>query len=188
MKGSDWSNQSSYNTDDKEQGPYLQCHEVARCQLDLMGPYSTLRSWAAGNAAIREGSKGFCAPARGLWSMQVPHSSLYTCSKAWLCPTCAHPGKPAVLDLSEPAYSRQQQLHETSSKAHSRLGLCLDVFWPCEALPFQHISSLCFMQPGPQAHAGRSTLQTRLQLLPTSTPQTLQGGGKVNMSHPVHVS
>lgn len=117
----DWSNQSSYNTDDKEQGAYLQCHEVARCQLDLKGPYS----WAAGNAAVREGSKGFCTPARGLWSMQVPHSSPCTCSKAWLCPTCSHPGKPAVLDLSEPAYSRRQQLHETSSKAHSSWGFAL---------------------------------------------------------------
>lgn len=48
-------------------------------------------------------------------------------------------------------------------------------------------SSLCFMQPGARVLAGMSTLQVQLQLLPTSTPQFLQSGGKMNMSLPAQV-
>lgn len=69
VKGGDWGNQSSYDTDATEQGLHLQCCEVARCQLDLVGLYSTSCSWAAGAAAVLEGSKGCCAPARGIWNV-----------------------------------------------------------------------------------------------------------------------
>lgn len=103
-------------------------------------------------------------------------------------PGCAPPvpigANLPLSDFLEPAYSGQQRLHESGSKAHSRLGLCLDAFWPWEALPSQRVSSSCFTQPGP----GTSTLQTQLQPLPTSAPQALRGGGEVNVGHPARVS
>ena len=65
----DGDNQSSCNTDATEQGLHLQCYEVVSCQLHLMGPYSSLHSWAAGAAALQQGSKDSCTSARGLWSI-----------------------------------------------------------------------------------------------------------------------
>jgi len=81
------------------QGLHLHCYEVVSCQLHLMGPYSTLQSWAAGAAAVQQAERtlvhlpGGCGAYRSLTAV----------------PTCAL--KPGSVP---PVPIRANLLHQTS--------------------------------------------------------------------------